>query len=149
MEIEFLILADSAQAVGGKLYMLGGGWSQYRARAFPFRLVIGIALGLSVPWDETNQKRSIELSIVDEDGQVIMQPVTTQVELGRPPGLKPGSSQRVVIAATVGLRLQKAGRYEVVGKVEGQELKRVYFDAVQVGPAPAPPPPKPPEPPPS
>ena len=142
MEIEFLILADSAQAVGGKLYMLGGGWSQYRARAFPIQLVAGIALGLSVPWDETNQKRSVELSIVDEDGQVILSPVTTQVELGRPPGLKPGSSQRIVIAATVGFRLPKAGRYEVVCRVEGQELKRIYFDAVQVG-SPPPTPAKP------
>src|SRR3990170_2500365 len=118
MEIEFLILADSAQVVGGKLYMLGGGWSRYQARSFPTQMVLGVALGLSVPWDETNQKWSVELSIVDEDGQVVLSPVTTQVEMGRPPGLKPGSSQRVLIAATVGLRLPKAGRYEVLGKVE-------------------------------
>ncbi len=140
MDIEFLILADSAQVVGGKLYMLGGGWSHYRVRSFPAQVVVSVALGISVPWDETNHKRSVELSIVDEDGQVILQPVTTQVEIGRPPGLKPGSSQRIVIAATVGFRLPKAGRYEVVGKVEGQEVNRIYFDAVQVGPRPAPPP---------
>ena len=141
MEIEFLIVADSAQAVGGKLYMLGGGWSRYQARSFPVQMAVGIALGLTVPWDQTNQKRSVELSIVDEDGEVVLPPVTTQVEVGRPPGLKPGSSQRVVIAATVGLRLPKPGRYEVVGKVEGQELERIYFDAVQVGPPASPPPP--------
>ena len=28
MEVEWLILADSAQVIGNKLYLLGGGWDQ-------------------------------------------------------------------------------------------------------------------------
>ena len=28
MEVDWLILADSAQVTGGKLYMLGGGWDR-------------------------------------------------------------------------------------------------------------------------
>ena len=35
LEIDFMILADGAQAVGGKLYMLGGGWSASSFPSFP------------------------------------------------------------------------------------------------------------------
>ena len=44
------MLADSAQAVGGKLYILGGGWSR-SAGAAPF----AIAAKIEVPWDEASR----------------------------------------------------------------------------------------------
>lgn len=138
MEVEFLILADGAQAVAGKLYLLGGGWDQYRAHSFPVQAPLGIALGLTVPWQETNQKHSVELSIINEDGDSVAPPMNAQVEVGRPPGIKPGSPQRVIIAVNAILPIPKAGRYEVVAKVEGQVLRRVHFDALQVTPPAAP-----------
>ena len=35
MRVEYVMVADAAQVTGGKLYVLGGGWNQYRAASFP------------------------------------------------------------------------------------------------------------------
>ena len=49
-----LMLADSAQAVEGKLYILGGGWSLVGPEPTP----MAIALKIEVPWDETNRRHT-------------------------------------------------------------------------------------------
>lgn len=89
-----LILADAAQAVGNKLYILGGGWSTAGPDPFPS----AIALHIKVPWDEANVGHVMQLELVDSDGH----PVTVQTdqgpqdlvikndfEVGRPPGMAP------------------------------------------------------------
>ena len=42
-----LMLADSAQEVGGKLYILGGGWSVTGPVVPPS----AVAIKIDVPWD--------------------------------------------------------------------------------------------------
>ena len=42
-----MMLADSAQAVAGKLYILGGGWSMTGPAATPSAL----AIKFEVPWE--------------------------------------------------------------------------------------------------
>ncbi len=48
MRIHALLLAESAQAVDGKLYILGGAWNNLRFSAFPASLVVGIAAAIDV-----------------------------------------------------------------------------------------------------
>lgn len=141
MEVEFLILADAAQAVGGKLYMLGGGWDVLTINnAFPAQRPFAIALGLSVAWNETNQRHNVTVEIADEDGQQAAT-MSGQLEVGRPPGLPMGQPQRVVIALDGVLRIEKPGGFVIVAKVEDQEAKRVRFRIVP-GPGVAAPPPQ-------
>lgn len=141
MEVEFLILADAAQAVGGKLYMLGGGWDVLTINnAFPAQRPFAIALGLSVAWNETNQRHNVTVEIADEDGQQAAT-MSGQLEVGRPPGLPSGQPQRVVIALDGVLRIEKPGGFVIVAKVEDQEAKRVRFRIVP-GPGVATPPPQ-------
>jgi phosphatidate cytidylyltransferase len=45
---EFLLLADGAEAVNGKIYILGGGMERYLARSFPVALKADVALGILV-----------------------------------------------------------------------------------------------------
>jgi hypothetical protein len=52
-----VLLADSAQAVGGKLYILGGRWSV----TGPGPSASAIALKIEVPWDETNRRHKLLL----------------------------------------------------------------------------------------
>jgi len=130
MEVEFLILADSAEAVGGKLYMLGGGWDVLTINsAFPAQHPFAIALGLSVPWNETNQRHNVSVEITSDDGQQAAT-MSGQLEVGRPPGIPLGQPQRVVIAMNGALRAEKPGSFVIVAKVEGQEAKRVPFRIV-------------------
>jgi uncharacterized protein DUF6941 len=102
-----MLLADAAQAVNGKLYILGGGWSITGPAPSPS----AIALKIEVPWDEANTRHKLTLDLVDEDGQPVpaptpmgMQPIRIEAdfEVGRPPGLKPGTPLDVVLALNIG-----------------------------------------------
>jgi hypothetical protein len=98
-----LLLADSAQAVDGKLYILGGGWSVTGPQPAP----TAIALKIDVPWDRANTRHKWRLELVDADGEQVEIPEAGAVELeqefevGRPPGVKPGTSLDFVVAINV------------------------------------------------
>ena len=140
MEIDFVILADSAQAVGGKLYMLGGGWDVLTIRQFPAQHPFAVAIGVSVPWTETNQRRSLTIDITDEDGQEAAK-MTGQLEVGRPVGLPAGQPQRVLIALHSVLRIERPGGYVVIANLEDEVTKRVPFRVI-ASPSTKPPPPQ-------
>ena len=55
-----MMLADSAQAIGGKLYVLGGGWSITGPAPTPSAIVIKI----DVPWDQANIKHHAKFELV-------------------------------------------------------------------------------------
>jgi hypothetical protein len=130
MRLEWLILADWAQIVGGKLYLQGGGWDVLVIRApFPVTQPIAIAASFSVPWEATNQRHDVEIEIQTEDG-VELTKLGGQFELGRPPGIKPGQAQRFQIAANTGLSLQSPGTYVVIARLQGQEVGRTSFNVV-------------------
>lgn len=112
-----MLLADSAQAVNGKLYILGGGWSITGPQLAP----TAIAIKIDVPWSEANQRHTLRLDLLDDDGQPVMVPTPTgdrpvqiksQFEVGRPPGLTPGTDLDVVLAINIGpLPIPPGGRY--------------------------------------
>jgi hypothetical protein len=134
VDVEWIILADAAEAVNNELYLMGGGWTAITAnRPLPTRRPCAAAVAFSVPWDETDRRHSIEIVVEDPGGAVLVS-VPGQVEVGVPPGTPIGSAQRVLMAITMVLPLPRLGDYAVVAKVEGREAKRVPF-AVVAGPA--------------
>lgn len=112
-----MLLADSAQAVNGKLYILGGGWSI----TGPDPTVMAIVIKIEVPWDEANKRHKLELALLNADGQPVMVPTPTgdrpvelsgEFEVGRPPGLKPGTPLDFPVALNIGpLPLPPDARY--------------------------------------
>ncbi len=112
-----LLLADSAQAVDGKLYILGGGWSVTGPEPTP----MAIALKLEVPWDETNRKHAWRLELIDSDGRPVEaaggaegRPIEIggEFEVGRPAGVKPGTPIDLPLAINLSaLPLEPDGRY--------------------------------------
>jgi len=113
-----MLLADSAQAVGGKLYILGGGWNITGPEATPS----AIAMHIEVPWDLTNIRHHWRLELVDSDGEAVEipgplgpQPVVLEAdfEAGRPPGIRPGVGLGLPFAINLGpLPLEPDNRYE-------------------------------------
>ncbi len=127
MEVEWLILADAAQVVGNKLYLMGGGWDRLTVNSsFPVNQQIGLAVSFRVPWNETNQKHVFELDIVSEDGQSIGK-FGGGVEVGRPEGIPPGQDQRIQIAINGAIRFANQGTYVIVAQTDGREMRRVVF----------------------
>ena len=135
MEIEWLILADAAQVVGAKLYLLGGGWDRLTVnRAFPVDQRCALALSIIVPWNETNQKHSFEVEIISED-TTTEEPKSLvkaggQFEVGRPPGIRQGQEQRFQLAMDMTLRIETAGTKTVIARIEGQEKRRLEFTVI-------------------
>jgi hypothetical protein len=121
-----MMLADAAQEVGGKLYILGGGWSVIG----PGQAPMAIALKIEVPWDRTNERHSLLLELLDEDGEPVLVPgadeqsvplqVTGALEVGRPPGIKPGTPIDSALAVTFGpLPLEPGHRYQWRLSIDG------------------------------
>lgn len=114
-----MLLADSAQAVEGKLYILGGGWNMIGPGPSP----LAVALHIEVSWDRSNIAHPWRLELVDSDGQPVTvatpmgekEPVAVggNFEVGRPPGVPIGTNLGVSIAINFGpLPLAPGERYE-------------------------------------
>jgi hypothetical protein len=118
-----LLLADAAQAADGKLYVLGGGWSVTGPGPAP----MAIALKLDVPWDQTNARHRWRLELIDGDGTQVQvqegQPVEIEqeFEMGRPPGIKPGTPLDFVVAINIpALPLEPGGQYAWQLTIDGE-----------------------------
>jgi hypothetical protein len=112
-----LLLADAAQEVLGKLYILGGGWSVTGPDVPPMAL----AIKLDVPWSDANASHAFELALVDTDGRAVEVNdgpdgirevrIVGSFEVGRPPGLPPGSDIDCAFTVNVGAIPLASGRY--------------------------------------
>jgi hypothetical protein len=113
MEVTML-LCDSAQAVEGKLYILGGGWTHLFTPNAPANM--SLAILIAVPWNEANRRHDIRASLSTEDGSPVEmegKPMVAQVqfEVGRPPGLKPGTQINTPLAFNLQGLVLEAGGY--------------------------------------
>jgi hypothetical protein len=113
-----LLLADAAQAAEGKLYILGGGWGITGPQPVPH----AIALLIEVPWDQANVRHEWAIELLDSDGQAVTAPDPSSnqqpirlfgtFEVGRPPGLLPGTPIAVPLAINLApLPLEPGRRY--------------------------------------
>jgi hypothetical protein len=112
-----MLLCDDAQAVGGKLYILGGGWS-ILTKMTP-RAKMALAVKLAVPWSRTNEQIPVEANLITDAGEEVtqetdqgVQPVRAvgNIELGRPPGIRPNTPLDAVFVLNFdGLDLEPRG----------------------------------------
>ncbi len=100
---DFVILCDAAQVQGEKLFVLGGGWSLIWAKEFPAQHQMAVAAGILIPWLETNSKHRFRIQVRTEQGTVFGD-VNGEFEQGRPSGLPPGTTQRVMLTLNLGIR---------------------------------------------
>ncbi|CAN5484623.1 hypothetical protein BH10ACT3_BH10ACT3_18130 [soil metagenome] len=112
-----LMLADSAQAVAGKLYILGGGWSVIGPEPSPS----AIAIKIEIPWNEAIRQHQWSVRLHDADGTVVQidtpegrqaVEVTGQFEVGRPTGAIEGVPLDLPLAVGPGPLPLTSGRYE-------------------------------------
>ena len=90
-----MLLADYAAAADGKLTVVGGGWNVTGPNPAPF----AIAMLFEVPWHLTNSQQVFRLELIDPDGNGVVpiggeEPIVIegQFEVGRPPGVRAGTS---------------------------------------------------------
>lgn len=126
-----VLLCDFAEAVNGKLYIMGGGWTDYRGSA---PINCSVAIKLAVPWTQTNQRHTLSLDLVMEDGEPVNNPengepirVEGEFEVGRPPGAVPGSALVNAMAFQFGGLSLDPGGYKFSFSVDGTELAGATF----------------------
>ncbi len=114
-----MLLADYAVVSDGKLTIVGGGWSQTGPELSSF----GIGLLIQVPWDQANTRHSFSVELLDADGEEVVLDTDDEegeqavafggeFEVGRPPGLKPGTPLDFPVAVNSTPLPLEPGRYE-------------------------------------
>jgi len=132
MDADYLILADRAEAVTGKLYMVGGGWDRVGLFQIPGPADFDVALGVLVGYNETNVPHQIGLALEDEDNKSVVPPINAQFELGKPPGMKAGQAQRFQLVLRGPFQIPKPGAYHWVVSLDGERkaITRFWVDQV-------------------
>jgi hypothetical protein len=133
-----MLLCDYAQAVGGKLYIVGGGWSTLTT--IQPRTNMSLAVRLTVPWSRANERIHIEAHLITNDGEEVTQvtdngeaPVRAEgdLEVGRPPGLRQGTPLDAAFVLNFeGLSLD-AGGYVWELNVGDNTAARIPFQVVR------------------
>ena len=128
IEIDFVILADFAQAAQGKLNLIGGGWNLHHAVEYPSRLILGLGIGVLVPWSETNREHTLQFEIKKSEGAMMMKG-KGDYAVGRDIGTPVGMTQRVTLGISAPVQVPEPGTYEVIVSTAGKQ-KRVTFEAL-------------------
>jgi hypothetical protein len=124
ISLDYLLVADSADVVNGKLYLLGGGWDNLKVPHLPGPPTVpfSVAVGIDVPWSLTNQKLRFSVDVLDADGGEVVELVGGEFEVGRPPGLRAGTPQRFQLTVPAQPQFGVPGRYVIRCSVNGVEL---------------------------
>lgn len=128
--VEFAMVADAVQAVGGKLYVLGGGWDMLWVGSFPARHPsMGLGLRIRVPWSHIDEF-TLSVDLVDEDGKSLFggkrfaQKIKVKRRLGRPAGSDTGVTRAFTFN---NLLFPRPGGYAFPIFVESTEVARIRF----------------------
>ena len=121
-----MLLADAAQVVENKLYLLGGGWSMTGPDPVPS----AIAMKIEVPWDQTNDRHRWEMALLDADSQPVFVQgpegeqalvINGEFEVGRPAGVASGTPIDLALAINLGpIPLPGGRRYVWELTIDGQ-----------------------------
>lgn len=136
MDVEWLMVADSAQVINNKLYALGGGWETIAPQSLPVRLKFSVALAIRVEWTEANQGWPVEVEVAFDDPRQVLVTMSGELRVGRPASLPEGLAQRVQFAMDIDAEFQAGGQYVVRARSGASEWRQVGF---RVAPPSAPP----------
>ena len=123
-KIEYVTVADHAEVVNNKLYLMGGGWDAIVQPVGPDGkpqvVHMAIAASVQIGWNETNRRFPFRISVLHEDGMQLGR-MEAQVEAGRPAGIPPGWELRTMVALGMNLTFPQLGIYEVRAEVGDEE----------------------------
>ncbi len=137
VEVDFLQLADRAEVLDGKLYMMGGAWDRLHISDIEAPVAFSIAIGILVPWGLTNEPHHLRVRLEDEDGNPIHPDAESTLTMGRPPTATKGQCFRAMAVLNLQLVLPRFGAYRIVASVAGQSEGQATFYALDASQIPA------------
>lgn len=129
--VDVALLADSVQAVRGKLFVLGGGWDTLWVQRFPARhpsLAIGLRLRIPVSWTSESLRLSVELQDVDGRG-LLPGPLAHVIKLPSQAPTHPNATDYGLVRSFTfnSLRFDREGPYSFVISVDDEPVNRLRF----------------------
>jgi hypothetical protein len=130
-----LVLSDFAEQdqPGGKVHILGAGWSLTGPLPFAHAVVVLIKVG----WNEANRPHDFALRLTDADAKLVSvpSPAGSQVlefrgrlEVGRPPGIPEGSEiDTTFVVQMQALQLAGGQRYTWCLEIDNEEAAAEGF----------------------
>lgn len=126
LEVEWLMVADFAQVVTDKLFLNGGGWDHLIVPSLPLDYRFSMVAAFRIPWNDTNIKHPIRIRVDHEDGSNLVE-IGAELEIGRPPGIPAGSTQRAQTALDVSTVLQQSGAYRVTASIQDRSRSTSFL----------------------
>lgn len=137
LTIDYLIVCDHAEALNGKMYLMGGGggiiFRQFtppnpegELGLLPSRFAV--ALGVVVPYTRTHQEIPLDVRVVDADGGPLVQ-IGGTFRAALNALASQGSLARVPLAMPLVLPFAKTGTYAIKAKV-GDVERDTQFDVL-------------------
>lgn len=130
-QVDFVMLVEHAEAINGKFYIMGGGWNQLTVPAYGQPINLAVALNVSVPWNKSNTKLPLKVSMIDSDGQELMPACIITIVAGRTPNMIYGQSIPQPIALTMLTVIPKKGTYSIVAEITdadvGYETRATFY----------------------
>lgn len=126
--IDFLLTADFAEVVQGKVYIMGAGWDKFAPPAYPAVMRIGLAAGIRVPYLESNVPHHLSVILRSGDGEDLFK-IEGDLETGRPAGSR-GESVLVPLAVNAQVTVSAPQLMELVAEVDGRATRRISIRAV-------------------
>lgn len=133
--------SDHGAVEGGKVYANGAFWDRLRFPTYPQVLPISLVAVLRIPYRAYLQDHTFEMSMVDSDETELPLRVDGDFRVGASPDMRTGDPTTMPVAVRVNnVTIPQAGDYSFVLKVDGAEIARYAFRAVQIAtPTQAPP----------
>lgn len=126
--IDFLLTADFAEVVQGKVYIMGAGWDKFAPPTYPAVMRIGLAAGIRVPYLESNVPHHLSVTLRSGDGEDLFK-IEGDLETGRPAGSR-GESVLVPLAVNAQVDVRGPQLMELVAEVDGRSTRRISIRAV-------------------
>jgi hypothetical protein len=129
--VDYLLVADYAEVINGRAYIMGAGWDKFAPPAYPAPMRIGIAVGIRVPYLESNTPHRLSVRLRNGDGQEVFK-IEGDLETGRPPGSR-GDSILVPLAVNAQVDVPAPQLFELLAEVDGQSTRRISIRAMKAG----------------
>jgi hypothetical protein len=131
IEVQILLCDAAVADPSGKLHMLGAGWGITSSPTAPH----AVAVLVKVPWDRTNQRIPLNLDLLDSDGHPAIvgddgratAHSEAVIEVGRPPGIPPGTPIDASFALNVPSLPLQPGRYEYRLRIADQDFHASFL----------------------
>jgi hypothetical protein len=135
MQVDWMILANSAETHDGLVSVLGGGWDTVSSTPTPDGpaavLRGSLVLRLLLTSTETGSPHGLQVKVVDEDGRTIHE-IAGEFTVEMAPELPEGWDQGFVATFDItGMALPGPGTYEIAVSADGEFLRAIPFRVME------------------